>query len=276
MARPKKQTVDYFPHFVKSGRTIFILESRFGNNGYAFWFKLLEILGEAEGHFYDCSNASNWAFLLAKVRLSENEVNQLINVLIDLGKIDKDLWTQSKIIWVDNFVNNLSEVYRTRHSALPGKPPYFKESKCDEKVDNVTEDDKPQEICTPKLDAGVESNIISSKVIIDMWNEICGDKLSRISSIHEERKKNILRCIKESNNTKEEDIVKWFKELFEKVAASKFLLGDKGWKASFDWVIEQKNWVKILEGNFDCKNGRNKHKGTEVSATSSKDYEGTF
>ena len=109
MARPKKQTVDYFPHFVKSGRTIFILESRFGNNGYAFWFKLLEILGEAEGHFYDCSNASNWAFLLAKVRLSENEVNQLINVLIDLGKIDKDLWTQSKIIWVDNFVNNLSE-----------------------------------------------------------------------------------------------------------------------------------------------------------------------
>lgn len=45
MARPKKQTVDYFPHFVKGGRTIFILENKFGNDGYAFWFKLLEILG---------------------------------------------------------------------------------------------------------------------------------------------------------------------------------------------------------------------------------------
>lgn len=66
MARPKKQTVDYFPHFVKGGRTIFILENKFGNDGYAFWFKLLEILGESEGHFYDCSNASNWEYLLAK------------------------------------------------------------------------------------------------------------------------------------------------------------------------------------------------------------------
>ncbi len=51
MARPKKQTVDYFPHFVKGGRTIFILENKFGNDGYAFWFKLLEILGESEGIF---------------------------------------------------------------------------------------------------------------------------------------------------------------------------------------------------------------------------------
>ena len=36
MARPKKQTVDYFPHFVKGGRTIFILENKFGNDGYAY------------------------------------------------------------------------------------------------------------------------------------------------------------------------------------------------------------------------------------------------
>lgn len=72
MARPKKQTVDYFPHFVKCGRTIYILENRFGNDGYAFWFKLLEILGESEGHFYDCSNLSNWEYLLAKHVLKKN------------------------------------------------------------------------------------------------------------------------------------------------------------------------------------------------------------
>lgn len=69
--KTEKQTVDYFPHFVKGGRTIFILENKFGNDGYAFWFKLLEILGESEGHFYDCSNASNWEYLLAKTRVTE-------------------------------------------------------------------------------------------------------------------------------------------------------------------------------------------------------------
>ena len=82
MARPKKQTVDYFPHFVKGGRTIFILENKFGNDGYAFWFKLLEILGESEGHFYDCSNASNWEYLLAKTRVTEEKAKDIINVLI--------------------------------------------------------------------------------------------------------------------------------------------------------------------------------------------------
>jgi len=48
MARPNKQGVDYFPHFVNHGKTMFILEEKFGNNGYAFWFKLLELLGKEE------------------------------------------------------------------------------------------------------------------------------------------------------------------------------------------------------------------------------------
>ena len=98
MARPKKQTVDYFPHFVKGGRTIFILENKFGNDGYAFWFKLLEILGESEVHFYDCSNASNWEYLLAKTRVTEEKAKDIINVLINLNKIDIELWNEHHVL----------------------------------------------------------------------------------------------------------------------------------------------------------------------------------
>ena len=42
--------------------------------------------------------------------------------------------------------------------------------------------------------------------------------------------------------------------IFEKMQASKFMRGDnkRGWKAYFDWIFENgKNWVKILEGNYD-------------------------
>ena len=49
MTRPKKQTVDYFPHSCNHKKTIYILEERYGNNGYSFWFKLLEMLGNTEG-----------------------------------------------------------------------------------------------------------------------------------------------------------------------------------------------------------------------------------
>lgn len=181
MARPKRQTVDYFPHFVKGGRTIFILEDRFGNDGYAFWFKVLEILGEAEGHFYDCSNGSNWAFLLAKTHLTEEEANNIISVLIDLGKIDAELWAAKRILWVDNFVKNLSEVYRTRHSDLPLKPCFEPEKPVKEEV--ITEKTEVQEgFSTGKHTKEKESKGEERKEkkypyqgICDLWNSVCVD-----------------------------------------------------------------------------------------------------
>ncbi|MFR1907530.1 MAG: DnaD domain protein [Clostridium neonatale] len=128
MARPKKQKVDYFPHFVSSGRTIFILENTYGNDGYAFWFKLLEILGDSEGHYYDCNNTANWQFLVAKTHVDEVSAEKIIKTLIELGQIDEELW-QNKIIWVQNFVDNLTELYRKRSTKLPSKPSLNGETK---------------------------------------------------------------------------------------------------------------------------------------------------
>ena len=55
MGRSNRQTADYFPHYVgEKSRTKFILEKNWGNDGYAFWFKLLELLCAADGLYYDC------------------------------------------------------------------------------------------------------------------------------------------------------------------------------------------------------------------------------
>ncbi len=72
MARPKKKGVDYFPHDCVTGKTIFILEQKYGNDGYAFWFKLLEFLGTKEGHYLDCHNIEDIEFLQAKTHLDDN------------------------------------------------------------------------------------------------------------------------------------------------------------------------------------------------------------
>ena len=55
MARTQQDTVQYFPHDTgaSDGDTLTILEANFGNDGYAFWFKLLEKLGRAPGHSID-------------------------------------------------------------------------------------------------------------------------------------------------------------------------------------------------------------------------------
>lgn len=273
MARPKRQTVDYFPHFVKGGRTIFILEDRFGNDGYAFWFKVLEILGEAEGHFYDCSNGSNWAFLLAKTHLTEEEANNIISVLIDLGKIDAELWAAKRILWVDNFVKNLSEVYRTRHSDLPLKPCFEPEKSIKEEV--ISEKTEVQE----GFSAGKHAKEKESKGeerkekkypyqgICDLWNSICVS-LPKIAKLTEARKQKIRSRLDEFGCQPEE----WLttaETLFRRVQASDFLTGRKtDWKASFDWVFDNgKNWVKVTEGNYDNKGcGFNRGAQTGVQA----------
>lgn len=273
MARPKRQTVDYFPHFVKGGRTIFILEDRFGNDGYAFWFKVLEILGEAEGHFYDCSNGSNWAFLLAKTHLTEEEANNIISVLIDLGKIDAELWAAKRILWVDNFVKNLSEVYRTRHSDLPLKPCFEPENPMKEEV--ITEKTEVQEgFSTGKHAKEKESKGEERKEkkypyqgICDLWNSICVS-LPKIAKLTEARKQKIRSRLDEFGCQPEE----WLttaETLFKRVQASDFLTGRKtDWKASFDWLFENgKNWVKVTEGNYDNKGcGFNRGAQTGVQA----------
>lgn len=273
MARPKRQTVDYFPHFVKGGRTIFILEDRFGNDGYAFWFKVLEILGEAEGHFYDCSNGSNWAFLLAKTHLTEEEANNIISVLIDLGKIDAELWAAKRILWVENFVKNLSEVYRTRHTDLPLKPCFEPEKPVKEEV--ISEKTEVQE----GFSAGKHAKEKESKGeerkekkypyqgICDLWNSICVS-LPKIAKLTEARKQKIRSRLDEFGCQPEE----WLttaETLFRRVQASDFLTGRKtDWKASFDWVFDNgKNWVKVTEGNYDnkgCGFNRGAHTGVQA------------
>ncbi len=42
---------------------------------------------------------------------------------------------------------------------------------------------------------------------------------------------------------------------FDKAGKSDFLCGvnDRGWMASFDWIMKPENFVKILEGNYDNK-----------------------
>ena len=113
MGRPRKQTVDYFPHFVSTdSRTRFILEQNWGNDGYAFLFKLLELLCRSEGHYYDLSEAANGKYLEALMKVDGETSMAILNTLADLGSIDRDLWEERKVVWCQSLVDNLQEIGR--------------------------------------------------------------------------------------------------------------------------------------------------------------------
>lgn len=111
--RKDKNTVDYFPHYCKSGKTLFILENKFGNDGYAVWFKILELLGSNDNHYINCNDLSNWEFLQAQMRVTENKLTEILNCLSNLNAIHAELW-DNKIIWSSNFVKNINDAYLRR------------------------------------------------------------------------------------------------------------------------------------------------------------------
>jgi len=124
MARPKKQTVDYFPHYADASdrKTLTILQNKYGNDGYAFWFKLLQLLCKAPGHYLYIGNQADWEFLVAKTHISDTDrAEKILDTLAMLDAIDKELYTLH-CIWSDNFVDNLKDVYEKRVTPPPSKP----------------------------------------------------------------------------------------------------------------------------------------------------------
>jgi len=124
MARISKNTVPYFPHYADASTasdTVTVLQTRFGNNGYAFWFKLLEKLASTDGHYIDCRNATKWQVFVAKIGVDEITTVEILDLLVEMQAIDKELW-ESRIIWCQNLVDNLEDVYKNRRRDKPQKP----------------------------------------------------------------------------------------------------------------------------------------------------------
>lgn len=143
MTRPPKNTVDYFPHQAKGGKTIFILQSRYHNDGYAFWFKMLELLCSTDNHVYYASTPEEMGYLTAYCGVDEETAIGILNMLSGLGAIDKELWDNDKAIWSDNLVNNIADAYRNRVNNLPQKPSILRKKPSNQQVSDV---DNPQTI----------------------------------------------------------------------------------------------------------------------------------
>jgi hypothetical protein len=118
----RKQTADYFPHFAYKGRTLTVLESKWGCAGYTFWFKLLELLCSSDGHFYDCSKRTNMSYLAITAMTDEDTALEILTLLADMGKIDAPLWKEKQIIWCQSLVDRLSSLYAKRTTSIPKKP----------------------------------------------------------------------------------------------------------------------------------------------------------
>lgn len=271
MARPQKAVVDYFPHTVKHGKTMLALESRYGNDGYAFWFKLLELLGETEGHIYDCNNFANVEYMLAKTRIQEVIAYEMLDLLAKLGSIDPELWSK-KMIWCDNFIEGIKDAYKRRKIELPQKPSLCMQKPLTEELmyaeTPVNEDKCIQDVCEnpqskvnkTKLNKTKKDNNPCVKNLIDFYHDTFFQKFNVKPDVNYAKDGSIIKVLLK-NHTEEE-----LQELLKRFFASKdkFIL-DSGYtigvfKSQINKLLIEKDQLNLFEGGNANGNDRGNSK----------------
>lgn len=109
--------------------------------------------------------------------------------------------------------------------------------------------------------------------IVELWNTTTKGTMGTLKGIDHNRRKMVRARIKEHG-------IETFKRMIDIASKSAYMHG-QSW-ATFDWCIRPNNFPKVIEGNYlDKENNKikdkyEKRRGTDVTAQSSKDYEGNF
>ena len=103
------------------------------------------------------------------------------------------------------------------------------------------------ELGKDSIEIDKESNRVTCQQIADLYNDTCVS-FPQVRTLSEKRKKDIKVRLKKYS-------LDDFKTLFIKAEASDFLKGanKRNWSATFDWLIEDGNMAKVLDGNYDNK-----------------------
>ena len=117
--RPRRYDADYFPHYCRPNTPLEIIIGKYGNEGYAFYYRLQELLGRTNGHSYGYDSELRKEYLAKATGVDRKKAEMFIDFLCELGEINKQCWKDDKVIWWQNFVNSLEKLYKKRANDLP-------------------------------------------------------------------------------------------------------------------------------------------------------------
>ena len=119
MARPERHDVDYFPFIAKRGRTLNILQSRYGLEGIGFFTNLLRFLAITPDHYYCIKEESDRMNFFTEIGLMDEKKGiEMIELMVKTEKLDKDLWENNMVIACPVFLESLKDAYKQRKNQI--------------------------------------------------------------------------------------------------------------------------------------------------------------
>lgn len=121
MSRPIKEGLDYFPHDVNSSndKKIEALRALYGNDGYAFYFIMLEQIYQEPNGDLDVSDAETreeiMQILSKKVAVTNELFLKMLDTAMKWGCFDKQLYAEKGIITSNGIKKRMGAVIKKRH-----------------------------------------------------------------------------------------------------------------------------------------------------------------
>lgn len=218
-------------------------------------------------------------FLVGVLHLENDEIGGYIKLLayqwvkgvIPYKSLKKIIGTDFEGIWEavkDKFLEIDGSYYNLRleeerekrgiflkkqsdNGSLGGRPPKLNKPKNNPKITQKKANQKPLENESESEKENKKENKIDNKEIVKIFNSVCNN-LPKVSKLTPSRNAALNARIKEYN-------FKTLGDVFILVSQSAFLNGDndRGWVADFDWILQPKNFIKIIEKKYNGTKSRN-------------------
>jgi len=119
MGRPARRDVDYFPFYAKRGKTLNILQSKYGLEGIGFFTNLMRFLALTPDHYYCIKEEDDKLNFFAEIGLPDEERGiAMIELMVKTGKLDKKLWEEHKVIACEAFLESIKDAYERRNNQI--------------------------------------------------------------------------------------------------------------------------------------------------------------
>jgi hypothetical protein len=267
----------YFPHDsnARNDPKMLSLKLKYKAIGVGMYWIFIEILRDQENFKYQIDNDITWESLSVEFMCSPDEAREFIEDCIHKFKLFK---TDSSYIWSDSLIGRMNPMLKKRdNQSAGGKKAMEKRWGNKSNNDNllitnlydaaklvISSDNKVKEskVKESKEDIkDIASNDASStevdptdripyQNIVDLYHLICVS-YPKLKAIGDNRKKAISARWKQYKKD-----ISVFEALFRNAEESEFLKGrnKKSWQADFNWILNDANMSKVLEGKYGNKN----------------------
>lgn len=234
--------------------------------------RALEALKELDFCFYDFESEFVFVKEMARCQIAE-KLKPSDNQVKGIRKLVENMPKPMRARFIERYNKDFSLGFDEGIEEKPASPledpsePLRSQEQEQEQEQDINKDvsdetsssDSPALTLDGESDAPKRAPSVPLQKIVDTYNAKLGSQLGMCRQLNKQRQGNLrqrwadISRIVESSDPKE--VLEGFAAFYDKIGRSNFLMGRAAdFKATFDWIHNSTNFLKIYEGNYE--NGR--------------------